>query len=1187
MKKVQRIIAMIAAVCILTMSVGNTILVYAVTPEKNESPAIMADNVTINAGTKEINGIIAAKHDIYRMPSAIIATLPEEAAVGESNYNAESKYTISGGTYFKDKVMFSTKDVIVSDTLILKGSMEVYVDTITSDGTTILYTQEGDMVVNASKVDIDGLLYAPNGNITINAGSVDITGTIIANNVTINADNVKITADEELIEYINYICALVSDDYMDIRGALFDTEYTFSVKADKEPDYIDIYVRKDSEGNFHKLTTVDYTEEETTIEVEYKTTIDITMVGYTKYGEKIDSEIETYGKGEYDECVYYKQDTDEDGLSDGTEIWYLGSSPYLADTDGDGFNDYYEVMVLNTEPSLADEDKDFDCDGATNKKEMVKGTNPYLKDTDFDGIPDLSDAEPVKYNSGQEPSEHEYKVVMTKFDMKKAYTDSEGNVYVYITNKLTGQEKALLSNEKNTVIYYNSEGKTAAILREADGTYDINTYGYNDAGKITEISNNGYRYTIEYDEDDAIKTVNLNGEELTVNEKVENEFTEAYNDEEQLVSVTNKNIGYTVGYEYKDGNIIKTTINDKFIIEYNDTDEKYVTDYKLEDEEKHLEITGDEEGNIFINLISSADMEIINGENIKTINIKEAETVITNVYEYENDRVQNIKFNNGKTIEYQYDKSGYISKVTENGTVTKEYEYDSFGKLIKETDCVTGKTTEYTHNYDNITDIRVYENGELTEHKEYKYDEEYTDKLISAGVDKVTYDSKGNISSFKGISYKYENGKMAKSIKDGIATEYTYNESGYRIQKSIDGEVTEYYYENELLIAEKSDSHTIWYIYGADEEKAGFICNGETYYYERNAMGDIINILDSVGTVVVTYTYDVWGNIISVTGDKTLADINPIRYRGYYYDRETGLYNLNTRYYNPEIGRFMSLDEPEAFINSNENYNLYAYCCNNPVNYYDPDGREKVNVRIFAARDNYYGSDGKKNGTVDKYYDDVKAYISSNGGVVSFFVGGSEASFKNYWNNKEWYYIDVLVIFAHGAPENILINGDIVTVADIKTLDEIELDLLIIHSCNAGHDDLRYSNVAAAFLSRMDNESATIGHFANTSMVLASDGTVYFYGDKYSYSVADNGWKDYVKSNRTTSYGWTLLAHRGDELYFYSFLAPYKAKCGEYDKEGKKIIKTHWNVEGIDFSKTIDLLISNYGLEITVPMMIK
>ena len=134
---------------------------------------------------------------------------------------------------------------------------------------------------------------------------------------------------------------------------------------------------------------------------------------------------------------------------------------------------------------------------------------------------------------------------------------------------------------------------------------------------------------------------------------------------------------------------------------------------------------------------------------------------------------------------------------------------------------------------------------------------------------------------------------------------------------------------------------------------------------------------------------------------------------------------------------------------------------------------------------------------------------------------------------------------------------------------------------------MRYSNVAAAFLSRMDNESATIGHFANTSMVLASDGTVYFYGDKYSYSVADNGWKDYVKSNRTTSYGWTLLAHRGDELYFYSFLAPYKAKCGEYDKEGKKIIKTHWNVEGIDFSKTIDLLICNYGLEITVPMMIK
>lgn len=84
MEKVQRITAMIAAVCILTMSVGNTILVYAVAAENNESPAIMADNITINAGTKEINGIIIGKQDIYNLPSAITATLPEEAVIGKA-----------------------------------------------------------------------------------------------------------------------------------------------------------------------------------------------------------------------------------------------------------------------------------------------------------------------------------------------------------------------------------------------------------------------------------------------------------------------------------------------------------------------------------------------------------------------------------------------------------------------------------------------------------------------------------------------------------------------------------------------------------------------------------------------------------------------------------------------------------------------------------------------------------------------------------------------------------------------------------------------------------------------------------------------------------------------------------------------------------------------------------------------
>ena len=101
--------------------------------------------------------------------------------------------------------------------------------------------------------------------------------------------------------------------------------------------------------------------------------------------------------------------------------------------------------------------------------------------------------------------------------------------------------------------------------------------------------------------------------------------------------------------------------------------------------------------------------------------------------------------------------------------------------------------------------------------------------------------------------------------------------------------------------------------------------------YYKNIFGDILGIMDSCGNVVVHYYYDAWGNIISTTGSmaSTLGQDNPFRYRGYYYDTETGFYYLNARYYKPELGRFISsdnvLDTETAF-----GCNLFAYCSNDP-----------------------------------------------------------------------------------------------------------------------------------------------------------------------------------------------------------------------------------------------------------------
>ena len=125
-----------------------------------------------------------------------------------------------------------------------------------------------------------------------------------------------------------------------------------------------------------------------------------------------------------------------------------------------------------------------------------------------------------------------------------------------------------------------------------------------------------------------------------------------------------------------------------------------------------------------------------------------------------------------------------------------------------------------------------------------------------------------------------------------------------------------------------------------------------------NAQGDVIALLDENYNVVVKYTYDTWGKVLSVTNasgtlitDTThIGHRNPIRYRGYYYDVETGLYYLQSRYYDPEVGRFINADGIMAGIGGNDNgYNLFAYCFNNPVNLIDSEGNWPKWMKYVAA----------------------------------------------------------------------------------------------------------------------------------------------------------------------------------------------------------------------------------------------
>jgi len=127
--------------------------------------------------------------------------------------------------------------------------------------------------------------------------------------------------------------------------------------------------------------------------------------------------------------------------------------------------------------------------------------------------------------------------------------------------------------------------------------------------------------------------------------------------------------------------------------------------------------------------------------------------------------------------------------------------------------------------------------------------------------------------------------------------------------------------------------------------------NGTEYYYIYNAQGDIIGLFDKTGNQVVSYSYDTWGKLISIGGSlaSTVGAENPYRYRGYRYDSETGLYYLQSRYYNPDWGRFVNADSTGGNVGQLLSHNLFAYCLNNPVNMSDPDGHWSIWATIAVV----------------------------------------------------------------------------------------------------------------------------------------------------------------------------------------------------------------------------------------------
>ena len=299
----------------------------------------------------------------------------------------------------------------------------------------------------------------------------------------------------------------------------------------------------------------------------------------------------------------------------------------------------------------------------------------------------------------------------------------------------------------------------------------------------------------------------------------------------------------------------------------------------------------------------------------------------------------------GQQYGYTYDSMGNIATYSAPGKATVTYTYDNQGQLLK----ATGDTT-YTYTYDGAGNILTASNGTTTHTYTYG-DSNWKDLLTAFDGQSIAYDSIGNpLSYYNGTrwNFTWANGRSLATASDGSnSLSFAYDASGLRTSKVVNGTTYRYYYAGGKLMRMTWGTNTIDFFYDANGAPYAMKYNGTVYYYVTNLQGDVMRIVNASGTVVASYDYDPYGKVISATG--TLANVNPLRYRGYVYDQETGFYYLQSRYYDPATGRFLNADSYASTGQGIIGYNMFAYCLGDPVNFTDNSGEVAVSVSVWSA----------------------------------------------------------------------------------------------------------------------------------------------------------------------------------------------------------------------------------------------